>query len=239
MKNIKRFLHKKLLFYFRNLLIVIVVVPTLAIICLRWIDPVTSTVMLWHDIQSLFDDKKEWSEYQWLSWEDISIQFPLAVIAAEDQRFPDHFGLDFTELRRAISDNRGKPRGASTITQQVAKNLFLWNGRSYIRKGLEAGLAILMEMILGKKRILEIYINIAQLGENTYGVGVGSLLFFNKPAGKINRYEAARMAAVLPNPQIFSADKPGKYVLSRQKWIMKQMKQLGGPEYIERAIRTD
>ncbi|NKB77190.1 MAG: hypothetical protein GKR96_09125 [Gammaproteobacteria bacterium] len=132
--------------------------PVVLIICLRWIDPVTSAVMLAHDVRSIFNKELEWSNYQWKNWEDISIQFPMAVIAAEDQRFPNHFGLDFTELRQVLSKKQGKPRGASTITQQVAKNLFLWNGRSYIRKGLETGLAFTMEFVLSKQRILEIYV---------------------------------------------------------------------------------
>ena len=189
--------------------------------------------MLWHDAQAVFDSEKPWSEFRWVDWENISIQYPLAVVAAEDQRFPNHYGLDFTELKKALADETGKRRGASTISQQVAKNMFLWQGRSYLRKGLEAVLAVVMELFLGKQRILEIYVNIAQLDSDLYGIGAASERFFSKPADRVNRYEAARMAAVLPNPRILSAAKPSHYVLTRQKWIMKQMNQLGGPKYLD------
>ena len=208
-------------------------IPILLVLALRWVDPVTSAVMVWHDIESFFYTDSEPSQYQWTDWDEISIQYFLAVVASEDQRFPTHFGLDFAELKLALSDKSGKPRGASTITQQVAKNLFLWNGRSYVRKGLEVGFALLMELFLSKQRILEIYVNIAQLGENIYGIGIASVVFFDKPPGAINRYEAARMAAVLPNPVVFSVEKPSHYVLSRQKWIQRQMEQLGGPGYLD------
>ena len=151
----------------------------------------------------------------------------LAVIASEDQNFFSHFGIDFVELRKAISSRSNKKRGASTITQQTAKNLFLWSGRSYIRKAMEAGLAILMELLLSKQRILEIYLNIAQTGPNPYGVGIASQTYFNKNPIKLNQYESARIAAVLPNPNEFSVNSPSEYVLKRQNWILKQMKQLG------------
>jgi len=124
-------------------------------------------------------------------------------------------------------------RGASTITQQVAKNMFLWQGRSYIRKGLEAIIAPYIDLVWGKQRVLEVYLNIVYFGSNTYGAEAASKKFFNKPASKINRYEAARMAAVLPSPRRFSVNNASSYILDRQNWILRQMKRLGGTRYIE------
>ena len=169
-------------------------------------------------------------QHQWVSWQGMSPYLPLAMVAAEDQRFPQHFGLDFTELRKAIS--QGGQRGASTISQQVAKNMFLWQGRSLLRKAIEAPLAMFIDLMWGKQRVLEIYLNIAYMGKNIYGVGEASKQFFKKPAKKINRYEAARLAAILPNPHKFSAQNASNYVVKKQQWILKQMQQLGGTRYI-------
>ena len=172
-------------------------------------------------------------QYQWVDWENIAPSMAVAAIASEDQKFPNHFGFDFNELSKAITSSGDKKRGASTITQQVAKNLFLWPGRSYVRKGLEAGLALLLEVFLSKQRILEIYVNIAQMGPNVYGVGAASQIYFDKPAVKLNRFEAARFAAVLPNPIKYSVKNPSAYIVKRQQWILKQMKQLGGERLLE------
>jgi len=124
--------------------------------------------------------------------------------------------------------------GASTITQQVVKNMFLWQGRSYVRKGLEAIIAPYIDLVWGKQRVLEVYLNIVYFGSNTYGAGAASKKFFNKSAADINRHEAARMAAVLPSPRRFSINNASPYVLDRQNWILRQMKKLGGTRYLDK-----
>ncbi len=156
----------------------------------------------------------------------------LAVIAAEDQRFPDHWGLDIKELQRAIEQNGA--RGASTISQQVAKNLFLWGGRSYVRKGLEAGITLLIEGLWPKQRILEVYLNIAQFGDGVYGLNAASRKYFHADPRKMTRNQCALLAAVLPNPVIYKVAKPSLRVRKQQRWILKQMKQLGGTKYLDR-----
>lgn len=170
----------------------------------------------------------------WRSYDDISKEVALAVVASEDQDFPTHWGFDFDEIQDAIKENklRKQPRGASTISQQVAKNVFLWNGRSYIRKGLEVYFTVLIELIWGKKRILEVYLNVAETGPMTFGVEAASQRYYGHPAATLSRTEAARIAAVLPNPRQFSIDHPSNYVQRRTKQITRQMRYLGGQKYI-------
>jgi monofunctional glycosyltransferase len=168
----------------------------------------------------------------WEPYENISKEMALAVVASEDQNFPNHWGFDFDQIQDALSENRKRVRGASTISQQVAKNVFLWSGRSYIRKALEAYFTVLIELIWGKKRILEVYLNVAETGKMTFGVEAASLRFYNKPAKNLTRNEAARIAAVLPNPIRFSIKNPSSYVNSRTSKIARQMRALGGTKYI-------
>lgn len=175
--------------------------------------------------------------YRWAPAERISPQLALAVIAAEDQRFPTHFGLDLTAIRRAADHNaRGGPtRGASTITQQTVKNLFLWPGRSWLRKGLEAWLAVWMELLLPKARILELYLNVAQFGPNVYGAEAASRLYFGVSAHRLDARQAALLAAVLPNPVRYRVDAPTDHVRRRQAWILMQMRHLG-PEPLRAVL---
>lgn len=165
---------------------------------------------------------------RWTDWERISPDVALAVIAAEDQRFPDHVGFDLDSLRDAWQKARGggSLRGASTISQQVSKNLFLWPGRSFIRKGLEAYLTVELELVWSKRRILEVYLNIAEFGEGVFGIGAASERFFAKAPAAITEEEAALLAAVLPNPSILRVDRPSAYVRERQSWIRRQMTRL-------------
>ncbi len=176
----------------------------------------------------------EKASYEWVDWDDISPQLAIAVIASEDQRFPTHWGVDTIELRKALSSTRKKgPRGASTITQQVAKNLFLWGGRSYTRKVLEAGMSVSIEMVWPKKRILEVYLNIAQFGDAIFGAKEASEQLFDVKAKNLTRAQAAMMAAVLPKPAISNVNDPRPSLRKRQQWILKQMKQLGGLNYLK------
>ena len=167
----------------------------------------------------------------WVSMDEISPWMGLAVIAAEDQKFPEHWGFDMGAIEKALAHNErneNRIRGASTLSQQTAKNLFLWDGRSWVRKGLEAGLTLGMETVWSKKRILTVYLNIAEFGEGVFGVEAASQRYFHKPASKLSPAEAALLAAVLPNPIRFKASAPTGYVRSRQAWILRQMRQLGG-----------
>jgi len=173
----------------------------------------------------------------WVSMDEISPWVALAVIAAEDQRFPEHWGLDFGAIRKALSHNEkhdNRIRGASTISQQTVKNLLLWDGKSWIRKGLEAGLTLTTEVVWTKRRILTVYLNIAEFGDGVFGVEEAAQRYFHKPASRLTMAEAALLAAVLPNPLRFRADAPSGYVRSRQAWILRQMRQLGGEAFLER-----
>lgn len=171
---------------------------------------------------------------KWRSYDDISREAALAVVASEDQAFPTHWGFDFDEIQDAIKENqrRKRPRGASTISQQVAKNVFLWSGRSYLRKGLEVYFTALIELIWGKKRILEVYLNVAETGPMTFGVEAASLRYYRHSAASLTRSEAARVAAVLPNPRQFSISHPSNYIQLRTRQITRQMRALGGQRYI-------
>ncbi|MGO3408846.1 monofunctional biosynthetic peptidoglycan transglycosylase [Marinomonas sp.] len=165
----------------------------------------------------------------WISIDKLPPQVPLAVIGSEDQRFPDHFGVDFTAITKALSqyDDGEGLRGASTITQQTAKNLFLWPGRSFIRKGLEAGLAISLEAIWGKKRILEVYLNVAEFGKGIYGVEAASQHYFGKSARHLTANQAARLAVLLPSPRKRDPNRLTPNLRQRVDWIERQMQQLG------------
>jgi monofunctional glycosyltransferase len=210
-------------------------VTVLAIIGMRWVDPPTTAFMLRERAAALLKRAEGYQfRHEWRDWDEISKNAPLAVVAAEDQRFPLHHGFDFKQIDKALSDReRGRRvRGASTITQQVAKNLFLWPGQSWFRKGLEAGITILIELTWPKQRILEVYLNIAEFGRGTWGVQAASQRYFHKDAARLTRAEAARLAAVLPSPKRYSVEAPGPYVRRRQAWIERQMAALGGPEYV-------
>lgn len=203
---------------------------------LRWIPPCTSTVMIEDQIARVFSGKREPAiRYQWVDWDEISPNMKLAAVAAEDQLFPYHRGFDIESIRQALEKQRrgGRLRGASTISQQVAKNLFLWTGRSYVRKALEAYFTILLEAFWPKKRILEVYLNIVEFGDGIYGVQAAAESFFRKSPAKLTRREAALLAAVLPNPQRYKVNRPSSYVQERRYWIEQQMEQLGGAAYLK------
>ncbi|HBM9258286.1 TPA: monofunctional biosynthetic peptidoglycan transglycosylase [Citrobacter freundii] len=171
----------------------------------------------------------------WVSMDEISPWMGLAVIAAEDQKFPEHWGFDVSAIEKALAHNErneNRIRGASTLSQQTAKNLFLWDGRSWVRKGLEVGLTLGMETVWSKKRILTVYLNIAEFGDGVFGVEAAAQRYFHKPASRLSLSEAALLAAVLPNPLRFKANAPSGYVRSRQAWIMRQMRQLGGESFM-------
>jgi len=168
----------------------------------------------------------------WVSRNEISSWMPLAVIASEDQTFPTHWGFDVQAIQSVLDSESGQMRGASTLSQQTAKNVFLWAGRSWVRKGLEAMLTVGIETVWSKKRIITVYLNVAEFGEGIFGVEAASQRYFHKPASRLTMSEAALLAAVLPNPVRFRADRPSGYILQRQQWILRQMRQLGGEGFI-------
>lgn len=174
-------------------------------------------------------------EKKWRNYDDISNYMKLSVIASEDQKFPFHDGFDVRAIEEAIDEKMQgeRLRGASTISQQTAKNVFLWPSRSWLRKGVEAYFTVLLEKIWGKKRILEVYLNVIETGKGIYGVEEAGELYFGTPAKKLNRDEAALIAATLPDPKILSAAHPSEYVRQRQRWILEQMRNLGGVGYLK------
>ncbi len=186
--------------------------------------------MLKRQLDGVFQqDKSARIHYQWIDWEFISPHIALAVVASEDQKFPYHRGFDFQSISDALEERRTKRRfrGASTITQQTAKNLFLWEGRSFVRKGFEAWFAVLMETLWSKRRILEIYLNIVEFGDGVYGVQSAADVFRGKESSQLTRKEAALMAAVLPSPKRFSIANPSEYMQQRTRQIERQMLNLG------------
>jgi monofunctional glycosyltransferase len=207
------------------------------VLALRWLDPPTSAFILGDRMNVATAAKPTYRiRHAWTNWDHIAGSMKVAVIAAEDQTFPAHKGFDFKSIDKALEEReRGRRvRGASTISQQVAKNLFLWNGRSWIRKGLEAYFTVLIEAMWPKQRILEIYLNVAEFGPGVYGVGAASEAFFRKAPARLTAADAALLAAVLPNPKRLRASSPSRYVRSRQRWIMGQMRGLGGTALLKR-----
>ncbi|QIP15506.1 monofunctional biosynthetic peptidoglycan transglycosylase [Spirosoma aureum] len=204
------------------------------VIALKYVPVLITPLVISRWMDTIGTDESSHVYKKWRSYDEINKEVALAVVSSEDQAFPTHWGFDFDEIQDAIKENqtRKRPRGASTISQQVAKNVFLWNGRSYIRKGLEVYFTALIELIWGKKRILEVYLNVAETGPMTFGVEAASERFYGHSAATLSRNEAARIAAVLPNPRLFSIKNPSNYVQRRTKQIARQMRYLGGQKYI-------
>lgn len=199
------------------LALALAVLGSVALVAVLRVVPVPVTAFMLHD-----DERPR--RHDWVPWEQISRHAAVAVIAAEDQRFLEHDGFDFEAIDRALTDaQRGRRlRGASTISQQVAKNLFLWPGQSWLRKGLEAWFTMWIELLWPKQRILEVYLNSAEFGRGVWGVEAASRLYFRKPAAGLNRPEAALLAAVLPSPKRFRVADPSAYLRQRQDWILWQ-----------------
>lgn len=197
-----------------------------------------SVVMIGRQVSAWLDgDFSYVAHSDWVGMDNISPWMPLAVIASEDQHFPNHWGFDMDSISRALDFNsrhEKRLRGASTLTQQTVKNLFLWDGRSWVRKGLEAGITVGMEALWSKRRILAVYLNIAEFGQGIFGVEAAARHYFHKPASHLTASEAALLAATLPNPLRFRADAPSGYVRARQQWILRQMRQLGGEDFLTR-----
>ena len=206
------------------------------VLAFRWIDPPTSAFIIRERFVAPGSGAKAYTvRQQWVDWANTSPQVKVAVIAAEDQNFPAHYGFDLKSINDALADReRGRRvRGASTISQQVAKNLFLWPDQSWLRKGFEAYFTVLIETLWPKQRILEVYLNIAEFGRGVFGVGAAAEVYFHKPAARLNAYDAALLAAVLPSPKRMRVNAPSGYVRSRQQWILGQMRGLGGTALLD------
>ncbi|HET7358742.1 MAG TPA: monofunctional biosynthetic peptidoglycan transglycosylase [Rhodanobacteraceae bacterium] len=212
-----------------------VAITWLLVLLLRFVPPWTSAFMIERQVSAWVHGEKGFHlRHHWVAWARMDKQIPLAMVAAEDQKFPFHHGFDVASIRSAIddADEGARLRGASTISQQTAKNLFLWGGRSFVRKGLEAYFTVLIELTWPKQRILEVYANIAELGDGIYGVGAASEAYFHGAPARVTPRQAALLAAVLPNPRRLHADRPSAYVQRRAAWIQRQMAQLGGTAYV-------
>jgi len=215
----------------------IILIYLLILFVFRWV-PIPSSAFIHHQNALHKAEPNVYSpaNYEWIDWNEIPSDLVLAVITAEDQRFPTHWGVDLIELRNAIMnrDKNSSMRGASTITQQVAKNLFLWNGRSYIRKGVEVFLSLSLELVWSKERILEVYLNVAQFAPVTFGVKAASEKIYGKVPKDLTKEECAMLASVLPTPAKSNALEPSATLQKRHAWILEHMEKLGGVTYLNR-----
>jgi len=218
-------------------LLLFVALSWLGVVVLRFVPPPTSALMLERRLAALGAGERGFSIHQhWIALANVSPELPIALVAAEDQKFPTHHGFDLQAIADALddADEGERLRGASTISQQTAKNLFLWGGRSFVRKGLEAYFTVLLELTWPKRRILEVYLNIAEFGDGIYGADAAAAQFFHKSAAQLTAHEAALLATVLPNPRKLHADRPSPYVARHAEWVERQVRQLGGPGYLPR-----
>lgn len=219
--RIKKFAIKALLYF---------LISTIgAVLVLKFVPvPITLTMIgQWASLGKL--------NYDWEPIENISSEMAIAVVAAEDQLFPEHNGFDINSIKKALNSNKKnkKVRGASTISQQTAKNVFLWQGRNWIRKGLETYFTLLIELIWGKERILEVYLNVSEMGPGIFGTQSAAQSYFKISASKLSRWQAARIAGVLPSPRKWKVNNAGPYVQRRTDRIVRQIRQLGGPAYLK------
>lgn len=219
----------------KKIIIGIFIAHLLYLVLLKFVDaPITIT-----QITSIIDGNGFKRTH--VSLNEISLHGKLAVIASEDQLFPDHNGFDIKSIKKALAYNKRKPgrvRGASTISQQVAKNVFLWQGRSWIRKGLEVYFTFMIELIWGKKRILEVYLNEAEMGKGIFGIEAAAQRYFKHSAKKLTKVEAAMIASSLPNPVRFTVKPTSRYVSRKYPWVMRQMNNLGADPDVQLIINT-
>ena len=227
-RSIRRQLLKLLLYF--------MAATAVLVLLFRWVPPPGTALMVERKVESWIAGQPIDLERSWRPWSELPDDLKLAVIAAEDQKFAEHWGFDVAAIRAALSHNRqgGRVRGASTLSQQVAKNLFLWSGRSWLRKGVEVWFTALIELLWPKQRILEVYLNSAEWGVGVFGAEAAARHHFGRGAPYLSRQQASLMAAVLPNPRNWSASRPNGHVSRRAAWIRQQMWQLGGSHYLKR-----
>lgn len=219
--------------FLKRLLLVLLISHLVYLIALRWVNPPITITQL----SQMINQKKLKRDY--IAYNEMGINSKLSVIASEDQLFPTHNGFDFKEMEKAYQDiQKGKRfRGGSTISQQVAKNVFLWQGRSWVRKALEAYFTFMIEMIWGKERILEMYLNTSEMGIGVFGIEAASEYYFNKPAKDLTASEAARIAAALPNPRKYRVNPPSPYISNRASAIQRHMRNLRGSKALEELLK--
>jgi monofunctional biosynthetic peptidoglycan transglycosylase len=224
-KRIVRFLWK-LFVWFIGLSVV-------SVIIFKWVPVPITPLMVIRAIENKIEGKEMICSHDWVPIEDISVNAQKAVIASEDGNFLTHNGFDFKAIQKAMEDNeKGKRlKGGSTISQQTAKNVFLWQGRSYFRKGLEAYFTVLIELIWGKERIMEVYLNSIEMGEGVYGIQAASQYWYRKNADELSKKEAAGIAAILPNPRKFKATHSSSYIARKKNRIVRRMKYVGNLDY--------
>jgi monofunctional biosynthetic peptidoglycan transglycosylase len=215
-------------------LLILLCLSIVPVLVLRWVPVPGSMMMVERWVQARTDGRPLKLQQQWKAYREIPDHMKMAVIAAEDQNFARHQGFDIAAIRAAIAHNRrgGSLRGASTISQQTAKNVFLWSGRSWLRKGLESWYTLWIELLWPKQRILEVYLNVAEWDDGVFGVEAAAQHHFGLGASYLSARQAATLAAVLPNPRNWSAAQPSAQVQRRARWIQQQMNQLGGPHYL-------
>ncbi|AYC31117.1 monofunctional biosynthetic peptidoglycan transglycosylase [Pseudomonas cavernae] len=226
MRNLFRRLVKALLWFAAG--------SAVLVLLLRWLPPPGTALMVERKLESWIDGQPIDLERRWRPWRELPDSLKVAVIAGEDQKFAEHWGFDFIAIQKAIAHNErgGSLRGASTLSQQVAKNLFLWSGRSWLRKGLEAWFTALIELFWPKQRILEVYLNSVEWGDGVFGAEAAARHHFGIGAPYLSTQQASQLAAVLPNPHRWRAGRPNAYVSRRASWIRQQMRQLGGSHYL-------
>lgn len=203
------------------------------VILFKWVPVPITPLMVIRSLDNSPKNKSNGWKHDWVSIDEISKNMQLAVICSEDQNFLNHHGFDFEAIKKAMENNQKnrKIKGASTISQQTAKNIFLWPQRSWVRKGFEAYFTFLIELVWSKERIMEVYLNSIEMGNGIYGVEAASQHWFKKPAIKLSRYEAAAIAAILPNPRVYKANPASNYIQSRKEWIIRQMGYFGSLDY--------
>ncbi len=229
-------LFRRLLRWLAIALLLWVIASIVLVLILRFVPVPTSAFMVERRIEALLDRQRDFTlHYRWVPIASVSSNLPIALVASEDQKFPTHHGFDVEAIQSALADAEvgERLRGASTISQQVAKNLFLWNGRSFVRKGFEAYFTVLIEALWPKRRIIEVYLNIAEFGDGVYGVAAASELYFRSSPQQLSLHQSALLAAVLPNPRKLHVERPSAYVQRRANWIERQVRQLGGASWLE------
>jgi len=227
MKKFWSFIKKVILYFF--------IISISTTIIYRFVPPPVTFLMLQRVVEQKIDGEEIKLRKNWVPIEDISTFMQRAVIASEDQHFISHWGFDLEAIEKAYKSNKKGKRikGGSTITQQTAKNVFLWPARSYLRKALEAYFTLLIELFWSKERILEVYLNSIEMGDGVYGIEAASHYYFNKPAKDLSKRESAAIAAILPNPLKWSASKPNAYIQKRQFRILKKMKYIPKPKWVK------
>lgn len=224
-RNLNRYLY-----LLKVLAMVFVYQSVLWVFLYKFIPVYITPLMVLRGVEKIFEGKIPDVKKEWVAIDEMAPGMRLAVVASEDQHFLNHHGFDFDALTKAYQNNSNHTntfRGGSTISQQVAKNVFLWPERSYLRKGFEAYFTILIELMWSKKRIMEVYLNVIEMGNEVYGTQAASKYYFKKPAKKLSVSQCARIAAILPNPRKWSPTKPSKYIIKRQTWIERHMNYIG------------